>query len=134
MSKVTDSNKKVAFSWDEKNAAKIIELYNSSKKDNSKKNLDGIAAAVGAKSAASVRMKLTSLGAYEKVEAVATPTATQKVTKIEKVWSLELILGLKKDALDGLEKGATMAQLETLREAVKKLVSPDGVKKAYADL
>lgn len=134
MTSKTTKAASIIFAWNKENTAKITELYTASGNDNSKAALDKIAVAVGAKSAASVRMKLTSEQAYVKVDKATGAPSKAKVTKIEKVWTLEKSLGLKKDALDGLGNGATMLQLDVLQKAVIATGSPEQVKKAYEAL
>ena len=127
---MSDTTKKAAFSWDEKNSKIVAEMYTASGNDNSKKNLDTIAESVGAKSAASVRAKLSS----DKVYVLSTTTAgkarTPKASKQVIVNNLESILGLKKDALDTLEK-ANVTALEALTKAVVYMGSDQAITDSY---
>lgn len=69
---------------------------------------------VEGKSAAAVRSKLVSLGAYERNETRAVGGASS-TRKIEVVRSVETILSMPKGSLDSLEKGKK-SELESLAE------------------
>ena len=101
---MTDS-KKATFSWNEKNTAAIASAYADSDKDNSLASLAKIAIAVGAKSAQSVRSKLTAEGVYVKSAKAASKGNTNKLTKIQVARKVAVNLGLASDALDTLDAG-----------------------------
>ena len=132
--------KNVAFAWNEKNTAQAIELYNEAiKKDgqvvaNSTASLKKIADELKAKSAQSVRSKLSTEGVYTKVEASAgTTTAKAKPTKIGLVRNIEKVLGKEQDSLETLSK-ANVNDLEDLTAAIVALGTDEAVTQAYIEL
>lgn len=145
---MTDTKKKVAFAWDDKNTVVVVDAYNAelnreldpANKDdvnqhNSKKFLADLADKVGAKSGASVRCKLSSEKVYVKSD---TATASGKVkdvkpTKVSTVYNLEKILGLEKESLDTLDK-ANASALETLTGAIVALGTDEAITEAYEAL
>ena len=110
---MTKSTKTAPFSWTDKNVAALKAAYTG---DNSK--LAKIAAELGAKSAASVRSKLVSLGEYSKSESAAAPTKGGKILKSAVVDSITDRLRITPDALISLT-AATMAALTALAEAIQ---------------
>lgn len=109
---------KVAFSWDEKNYATMLEAYKASGCDNSNKALLVLAELVGAKSAQAARSKLSTSGDYVKVEGVKVDsTKAPKVTKIQLTRNIESVLQLEKDALESLSKG-NVSEIELITGSI----------------
>ena len=131
---MTTKTVKAVFAWDDKNTAVAVKMYADSKNSNLKADLDKIAVAVGAKSAASVRAKLSSQKVYVKVEATATAGSKKtKSTKVELVQNVESILGLKRDSLDTLEKSYASV-IAILTSAIVAKGTPEAIEQAYEDL
>lgn len=109
-----DAAKTSSTGWNEENTAKAIELYKKALQDggavaaNEQSSLKAIADAVGAKSASSVRSKLTSAGEYVKADTPRKVGGGSSIRKAHYVRALvkaanERGLEIDNDALDSLE-------------------------------
>lgn len=112
--------------WTEEKTDKVIELYRASLNEvgalvaNEQANLKAIADAVGAKSASSVRSKLTNAGVYEKADKPHKVGGGSSVRKIHYVRALvkraqESGINIESDALDSLES----AKVDALKIVAK---------------
>lgn len=132
---MTATTPKAKFVWTDANYAIVLKAYNESKQDNTKKNLEKIAALVGAVSGNSVRSKLSTEKDYVVVTATNADGKKRapKVTKVSLVYKVEELLRLEKEALDSLEKGNVSA-LENLIAGIAARGSDAAVTEAYFDL
>lgn len=125
----TEKTKSVAFSWDEPNTEKAITMYKAileaegPEVANEQSNLKAIAQAVGAKSASSVRSKLTSAKVYVKADTPRKVGGGTTLRKIHFVRALskkaeELGIEADSDSFDSLES-AKMSTLKLLAEMME---------------
>lgn len=125
----TVNAKSTAWSWNEENSEKAITMYKSVLEEsgpevaNEQANLKKIADAVGAKSASSVRSKLTSAKVYVKADTPRKVGGGTTLRKIHFVRALgkkaeELGIEADSDSFDSLES-AKMSTLKLLAEMLE---------------
>lgn len=125
----TVNAKSTAWSWNEENSEKAITMYKAVLEEsgpevaNEQANLKKIAQAVGAKSASSVRSKLTSAKVYVKADTPRKVGGGTTLRKIHFVRALskkaeEMGIEADSDSFDSLES-AKMSTLKLLAEMME---------------
>lgn len=117
MTTTTNTKKVEKFTWNEENAAKVVELYEASENDNSQENLGEIAKAVGARSAKAVQSKLVSMKAYVKADEPRKVGGASSVRKAHYVREIAKALDIDSDVIESMEK-ANKGALAAILEAV----------------